>query len=86
MRSWVYLRRFLTSWVAEDPDPVYSRLDSCDGLGDRGAILGVVGGEPRGGRQLKPQDRTAGLLAYPALPVMTPDRPLQSCPCRATER
>lgn len=42
MRCWVYLRRFLTLWVAEDPDPVYSWLDSCDGLGERG-MLGVAG-------------------------------------------
>jgi len=28
-----YLRRFLTLWVAEEPDPVYSSLDRCDGLG-----------------------------------------------------
>jgi hypothetical protein len=27
-----YLRRFLTLWVAEEPDPVYSWLDRCDGL------------------------------------------------------
>jgi hypothetical protein len=28
-----YLRRFVTCWVAEDPDPVYSPLDHADGLG-----------------------------------------------------
>lgn len=28
-----YLRRFFTSWVAEDPDPTYSALDRSDGLG-----------------------------------------------------
>ena len=28
-----YLHRFFTSWVAEDPDPGYSKLDECDGLG-----------------------------------------------------
>ncbi|GAA3709912.1 hypothetical protein GCM10022204_30280 [Microlunatus aurantiacus] len=28
-----YLHRFFTSWVAEDPDPTYSRLDRCDGIG-----------------------------------------------------
>lgn len=28
-----YLRRFFTSWVAEDPDPSYSSLDRADGLG-----------------------------------------------------
>lgn len=28
-----YLRRFFTSWVAEDPDPTYSSLDRSDGLG-----------------------------------------------------
>jgi len=28
-----YLHRFFTSWVAEDPDPCYSSLDDCDGLG-----------------------------------------------------
>jgi hypothetical protein len=28
-----YLRRFFTSWVADDPDPTYSSLDRSDGLG-----------------------------------------------------
>lgn len=28
-----YLRRFFTSWVADDPDPSYSALDRSDGLG-----------------------------------------------------
>ena len=28
-----YLRRFFTSWVAEDPTPEYSTLDRADGLG-----------------------------------------------------
>jgi hypothetical protein len=28
-----YLRRFFTSWIAEDPDPTYSTLDRGDGLG-----------------------------------------------------
>lgn len=28
-----YLHRFFTSWVAEDPEPTYSRLDRCDGIG-----------------------------------------------------
>lgn len=28
-----YLRRFFTSWVAEDPTPAYSKLDRADGLG-----------------------------------------------------
>lgn len=28
-----YLRRFFTSWVAEDPEPTYSSLDLEDGLG-----------------------------------------------------
>ena len=28
-----YLHRFFTSWVAEDPDPTYSRLDIADGIG-----------------------------------------------------
>ena len=42
MRCRVYLRRFLTLWVAVDPDPVYSWLDSCDGLVERG-MLGVAG-------------------------------------------
>ena len=28
-----YLRRFFTSWVAEDPSPEYSKLDRADGLG-----------------------------------------------------
>lgn len=28
-----YLRRLFTLWVAEDPDPLYSWLDSSDGLG-----------------------------------------------------
>ena len=28
-----YLRRFFTSWVAEDPAPEYSKLDRADGLG-----------------------------------------------------
>jgi MFS family permease len=37
----VYLRRFLTLGVAEDPEPVYSRLDNCDGLGAR-RLLGVA--------------------------------------------
>lgn len=27
-----YLRRFFTSWVAEDPDPQYSALDLADGI------------------------------------------------------
>ena len=27
-----YLRRFFTSWVAEDPEPEYSKLDRADGL------------------------------------------------------
>lgn len=30
-----YLRRFFTSWVAEDPEPGYSSLDRADGLGQR---------------------------------------------------
>ena len=29
-----YLRRFFTCWVAEDPDPCYSTMDRCDGLGE----------------------------------------------------
>ena len=29
-----YLHRFFTCWVAEDPDPGYSKLDECDGLGE----------------------------------------------------
>ena len=29
-----YLHRFFTCWVSEDPDPGYSRLDRCDGLGE----------------------------------------------------
>lgn len=29
-----YLRRLLTNWVADDPDPTYSTLDRCDGLGE----------------------------------------------------
>ncbi len=29
-----YLHRFFTCWVAEDPDPGYSGLDRCDGLGE----------------------------------------------------
>jgi hypothetical protein len=29
-----YLRRFFTSWVAEDPEPCYSQLDRRDGLGE----------------------------------------------------
>jgi len=29
-----YLRRFFTSWVAEDPDPGYSVMDRRDGLGE----------------------------------------------------
>lgn len=28
-----YLRRFFTSWVADDPTPEYSTLDRADGLG-----------------------------------------------------
>jgi hypothetical protein len=28
-----YLHRFFTSWVAEDPEPTYSHLDRCDGIG-----------------------------------------------------
>lgn len=31
-RARAYLRRFFTSWVAEDPDPTYSPLDRADGL------------------------------------------------------
>jgi hypothetical protein len=30
-----YLRRFFTSWVADDPEPGYSSLDRSDGLGQR---------------------------------------------------
>ena len=29
-----YLHRFFTSWVAEDPEPTYSKLDRSDGLGE----------------------------------------------------
>ena len=32
-RARAYLRRFFTSWVAEDPRPEYSTLDRADGLG-----------------------------------------------------
>jgi hypothetical protein len=28
-----YLKRFFTSWVKEDPDVGYSKLDEADGLG-----------------------------------------------------
>ena len=32
-----YLHRFVTSWVAEDPEPSYSQLDRRDGLGEEPA-------------------------------------------------
>lgn len=31
-RARAYLRRFFTSWVADDPEPEYSSLDRSDGL------------------------------------------------------
>jgi len=32
-RTRTYLERFFTSWVTDDPEPTYSELDRCDGLG-----------------------------------------------------
>ena len=42
-----YLRRFLTLWVAEEPDPVYSWLDRSEGLGQVEIGTRVTGAEPQ---------------------------------------
>jgi hypothetical protein len=41
-RRWPAFRRFLTHWVAEEPDPVYSWLDIRDGRGRVDMTAGVV--------------------------------------------
>lgn len=44
-----YIPRFLSLWVAEEVDPVYSWLDRCDGLGRmedaRPAVTAAVRGD-----------------------------------------
>jgi hypothetical protein len=34
-RAKLYVKRFLTEWIAPDPDPGYSNLDKDDGLGQK---------------------------------------------------